>query len=448
MVACQKTLIRGATVLTMAPGSERPAIADVLIEKDVISEIGVNLTSSDAEIVDGNGRIVMPGLVNAHIHSWQSAFRSIAYNWHLLEYLENMHFKLAPHYKPEDIYAGTLAGALNQIACGTTTIGDWSHNSRTTAHVDAGLDALRVSGIRALYMPGVTPSGLKDQRPPSEIPYGRSDLERVLAAPAINRSDSLIKLGMAVTGPHYAPSEIVLADFRLAAEFGLVISMHHSGGPARDPDNWQKLFDEGLFDERTNIVHGNTIPDELLQMLVEKGVSFTITPEVEMGDGHGAPITGRLRDLGALPSLGVDIESSISGEMFSGARIALAYQRMLDHEVRRKLPESAPHTLTSRDALEWVTLGGARALQLEKTVGSLEPGKQADLIMVDTRAINLWPVHDPHTTVLQANPSNIEAVMIAGQWRKQDGHLLHYGLDRLQETLSISSQRILQGAGL
>lgn len=443
-----RTLIRGATVLTMADTASRPEVMDVLVENTRIARLGHNLDAPGAEVVDGHGRLLLPGLVNAHIHSWQSAFRGIACNWNLLEYLGNMHFRLAPHYTAEDIYYGTLWGALNQIACGTTTLADWCHNNTTPEHTDAGLRALEDAGIRALFLPAAPRrAGPDDTRHPADVMFPRSEIERLLQVSALARNDPLIRLGMAVHGGHYSPAEVAIADFRLAKEFGLVISMHHSGGPARNPETWEKLDQEGLLGLNVNIVHGNRIPDDLLGRFVERGVSFTVTPEVEMGDGHGQPITGRLRDLGALPSLGVDIESAISGEMLLVARMALAHQRMLDHDRRQQSPEEiAP--LTARDALAWATLGGARALGLEHEIGSLEPGKQADLVLIDTRAMNLWPVHDPYASALQASLANIEAVMIAGAWQKRHGRLCYGPLDAAQGAISASARRIALASGL
>ena len=443
-----RTLIRGATVISLSSRHSEPAVQDVLIDGDVIAAVGENLEADGADIVEGLGRIVMPGLVNAHMHTWQSAFRGIAYDSDLMEYLQNMHFRVAPRYTPDDIHIGTLAGALNQIACGTTTLADWCHNNQTPAHTDAAVDALQQAGIRAVFLPGavrvVDPANPKH---PTEIGHKRSELDRLVAG-AFADPGGLLTLGMSVYGPQYAPLDVATSEFRMAKELGVIISMHSSGGPSRTPGAWETLAQDDLLGPNVNIVHGNEIPDHLLAMLVEKGVSFTVTPEVEMNCGHGHPITGRLLKAGGMPSFGVDIESAISGDMFTVARTALAHQRMLDHGARKVDPATGPSPLFARDALTWATLGGARALGLEDRIGSLEPGKQADLIVIDARRLNLWPVHDAYATALQSHAANIEAVMIGGQWRKRGGKLLNADEDHLLERLSSSAQRISVAAGL
>ncbi len=442
------TLIRGATVITLSSEPADPTVQDVLVEGETITAIGAHLDAAGADVIDGHGRIVMPGLVNAHMHTWQSAFRGIAYDSDLMEYLQNMHFRVAPRYTPEDMHIGTLAGALNQIACGTTTLADWCHNNRTPAHTDAAVAALQQSGLRAVFLPGaIRPVDPENQKHPTEIGHDRSELDR-LAAGAFPNRGGLLTLGMSVYGPQYAPLDVATSEFRLAKERGMIISMHSSGGPSRTPDAWEKLAQDGLLGPHVNIVHGNEIPDDLLGMLIEHEVSFTITPEVEMNCGHGQPVTGRLLKRGAMPSLGVDIESAISGDMFTVARTALAHQRMLDHSVRKRDPETGPPPLFARDALTWAIRGGARALGLEDKIGSLEVGKQADLVMIDTRCLNLWPVHDAYATALQAHAANIEAVMIAGTWRKRNGKLLQASEDVLLDKLSASARRISVAAGL
>lgn len=429
----KRTVIRGAMIIASPPHEPAPVPCDILIEDSSIAGLGPNLAVGDAEVVDASGRIIIPGLVNAHLHSWQTALRGVAYDWSLIEYVDRMHGRLAARFTPDDIYVGTLAGALNQIACGATTIGDWSHNNRTPEHTDAGVAALVRSGVRAVFLPGP---------PRSAGSHGvqtRAELER-LRAGAFSSSASLLTLGMAVPGPLYSEIEVAEADFDLARDLGLLISMHCSTDVER-PEAWQRLEEKRLLGPHVNIVHGNYIRNELLTRLVDLGVTFTITPEVELGDGHGQPITGRLRALGAAPSLGVDIESAVSGEMLTVARIALAHQRSVEYaDALRGKRASAP--ARAREALAWATIEGARALGLAHRIGSLEVGKQADLVIIDARRLNLWPANDPFATALHASLANIEAVMIGGQWRKRDGRLLFDDLPTVCASLEQSARRI------
>ena len=445
-----RTLIRGAQVVSMAPGQPDAAYADILIEDDRVAAIDPKIDATASEEVDAAGRIVIPGLVNAHMHTWQTALRGVSADWTLLDYFRSMHAGLATRFGPEDVRIGTLAGALNQIACGTTTLGDWCHNNPTPAHTDAAIDGLAASGIRAVFLHG---SPKPDPRPGephfSEVPHPRREIERLLRGPFAARG-GLLSLGMAILGPHYSTTEVALADFRLAREMGLIASMHQGGGPAKSPEGWDEVERAGLIGPHVNIVHGNDLPDDRLRRFVEAGATFTATPEVEMSMGHGHPITGRLLALGTAPSLGVDVESVISGEMLTVARMALAHQRALDHaRIRRETGAmSTKATMTSREALSWVTRRGAEALGLQDRIGHLAPGMQADLVLIDARALNLWPSHDPVSTVLQASLANVEAVMIAGSWRKRAGKLLHPDVDGVRKALERSGRRILSSLGM
>ena len=446
----KRTLVKSATVLTMdaALGNLRPG--DILIEGERIAAVGPRITA-EAEVVDGAPFIIIPGLINAHMHTWQTGLRGIAANWTLLEYFRWVHAGLATRFRPDDIHIATLAGALNQIDCGTTTLVDWCHNNPTPEHTDAAVDALARSGIRAAFFHG---SPKPDPRPGephfSEVPHPRGEVERLLRGRFASR-DQLLTLGLAILGPHYSTLEVVLHDFRLAREMGLVASMHQGGGAAKSPEGWDVLERAGLVGPGINIVHGNDLSHDRLRRFVDSGVSFSVAAENEMSQGHGHPITGRLRALGAAPSLGIDLESVLSGEMLLAARIALGHQRALDNAAYRIAAGAIRETTTIpvREALRWITIEGARMLGLEARIGSITPGKQADLTFIRADALNLWPVHDPSATVImQAGLANIDGVMIAGAWRKRDGKLLGVDAHRLREALAASGVRIARELGV
>jgi cytosine/adenosine deaminase-related metal-dependent hydrolase len=197
---------------------------------------------------------------------------------------------------------------------------------------------------------------------------------------------------------------------------------------------------------RTNVVHGNDLTDRQLARMVEAGVTFSVAPEIELGMGHGFPITRRLRRLGVVPSIGTDVEPVAAGDLLTATRIALSVHRAFDNDehVRTfgRLPDTA--TVTARDALEWITAGGAQMLGMEDRIGTLAPGKQADVIMVRADDLNVAPVHDPIATVLMnANASNVENVMVAGEWKKRGGRLTFPDVDALLRELEASGERIV-----
>lgn len=444
----QRTLVRGGTVITMDAQGDLPR-ADVLVSGDRIVEIAPRIAVDDALVVDATGCIVIPGLVNAHMHTWQTALRGVAANWTLLQYFKNMHAGLATVFTPGDLHIATLVGALNQINCGTTTLVDWCHNNPTPAHNDAAVAALLQSGIRAAFFHGTPkPDPKPGETPFWEQPHPRAEVERLLKAHA---GEPLLSIHAAVLGPHYSTLDVALHDFRMAKELGLIASMHQGGGPARTPDGWERLEEAGLLGEHINIVHGHALSDAQLARFCDLGMSFSAAAESEMSQGHGHPLTGRLRALGRAPSLGVDLESVMSGDMLSQARIALGIQRSLDNVAYREAHGSIPptSTITTREALAWVTIEGARMLQQQDRIGSLVPGKQADLVLVRADTLNMQPVHDPvSAVVMQASLANIESVMVAGQWRKRGGRVLDADIGSLLESLQQSGRKITQAMGI
>lgn len=443
-----RTLIRNATIITMDRQGDLPC-ADLLVQGDAIAAIGPDLSADQAELVDGRGCIVIPGLINAHMHTWQTALRGVAANWTLLEYFQKMHAGLATVFTPDDLHIATLVGALNQLNCGTTTLADWCHNNPTPAHNDAAIQGLLQAGIRAAFFHGTPkPDPKPGERPFWEVPHPRAEVERLLKA---HQGHPLLSVHAAVLGPHYSTLEVALHDFRMVKELGLIGSLHQGGGPARTPDGWERLEAEGLLGPQINIVHGHALSDAQLQRFCALGMSFSAAAESEMSQGHGHPITGRLRQLGHAPSLGVDLESVMSGDMLSQARIALGMQRSLDNAAWREKHGTIPptSTITTREALAWVTVEGARMLGQLDRIGTLAPGKQADLVLIRASDLNMQPVHDAVSSVVfQTSLANIDSVMVAGRWKKRHGQLPGMELGPKLAALQASGRKITAALGL
>jgi len=443
-----RTLIRGATIITMEAQGDLP-VGDILLTGDTISAIAPRLEAADAQQVDATGCIVIPGLINAHMHTWQTALRGLAANWTLLEYFQKMHAGLATVFEPSDLHIATLMGALNQLNCGTTTLVDWCHNNRTPQHNDAAIAGLLESGIRAAFFHGTPkPDPKPGERPFWEAPHPRVEIERLLKA---HQGHPLLSVHAAVLGPHYSTLEVALHDFRMAKDLGIIASLHQGGGPARTPDGWEQLEAAGLLGAQINIVHGHALSDAQLQRFCDLGMSFSAAAENEMSQGHGHPITGRLRAYGKAPSLGVDLESVVSGDMLTQARVALGMQRSLDNLAYREAHGSIPptSTVTTREALSWVTLEGARMLGQAHRIGSLAPGKQADLVLIRADDLNMQPVHDAvNSVVMQTSLANIDSVMVAGRWKKRHGKLLDVDLTPKLLALQASGVKIASALGL
>ncbi|GAB3469418.1 amidohydrolase family protein [Polaromonas eurypsychrophila] len=447
-MSTNQTLIKGATIITMDAQGDL-SVGDILVTGDTLTEIAPRIHADDAQVVDATGHIIIPGLINAHMHTWQTALRGLAANWTLLEYFRKMHAGLATVFTPDDLYIATLMGSLNQLNCGTTTLADWCHNNPTPPHNDAAIAGLLASGIRAAFFHGTPkPDPQPGQKPFWEVPHPRAEIERLLKA---QLGQPLLSIQAAVLGPHYSTLDVAMHDFAMAKDLGLIASLHQGGGPARTPDGWEKLEAAGLLGDHINIVHGHALNDVQLQRFCELGMSFSAAAESEMSQGHGHPLTGRLRAFGRAPSLGVDLESVMSGDMLSQARIALGIQRSLDNVAYRETHGSIPptSTITTREALSWVTVEGARMLKQSHRIGSLAAGKQADLVMIRASDLNMQPVHDPvSSVVMQASLANIDSVMVAGRWKKRHGQLLDVDLPPKLLALRASGGKIMQALAL
>lgn len=428
------TLFRGAHIIAAPRSGDHGSVQSILVEDRKIAALGEEAEAragKAAEVRDMAGQIAIPGMVNAHMHSWQTGLRGIALDWTLMEYLGSVHARVMPVLTPDDVYIGTLAAALNQIEAGVSTLCDWCHANRSPEHTDAALSALQESGIRARFLHAV----------PMGQGHSRETVKALLAHDALAGSDRL-SLGLAIAGPLYCAPAVAEADLALARDLDLVATMHHSGPPQVADEVWYDLIDKGLFGPKVNIVHANMMSDELMKRLVDTGTTFTMTPEVEMSDGHGHPITGRLRALGVVPSIGIDIECATGSSPVVAATVAMAHQRALDAgnvDAKR---------IDRIEALDWITTAGAEALALENRIGRIEVGMQADVTFIDGRSLDLWPNNDPLATVLRSNASHVDTVLIAGEAVKRDKVSTASASTDLMERLAISAERILVDAGL
>jgi cytosine/adenosine deaminase-related metal-dependent hydrolase len=442
----KKILLKGGCLITMDKKIGQIDRGDLLIEGNKIINIAEEIKVDDAEIISAENMILMPGIIDSHIHTWQTGIRGIAGDWTMGQYLRGMHANLATGFKPEDIYLGNLAGALTQINGGVTTLFDWSHNNPTPDHTDAAIDGLIESGIRAVFGHGSPkPDPKEGQKHFSEVPHPASEIKR-LREGRLSQDDALVTLGMCILGPHYSTYDVTHQDILLAREYNLLVSAHMSGGFNRlVPNGVYRMRDDKLLGPKLNIVHGNDLSDDELKILIDGGVKMTITPEVEIQMGFGDPITGRVIKFGGKPSIGVDVESNISGDMFNVMRMALQIQRMIDNK-----PYADAHkpidslSIAPTQALEWATINGAQMMGMEHKIGSLTPGKQADIILIRSDDLNLRPVNDPvNAVVFYANASNIDSVYIAGELKKKNGHLIYKDLSTIMEKLERSGEKIL-----
>ncbi|MET9357261.1 amidohydrolase family protein [Streptomyces sp. NPDC006617] len=417
-MSSQRVLLRQGAVITMDDDLGDFATADVLVEDGVVADVAPDLGDVDAEIIDARGMIVMPGLVDTHRHTWQAALRGIAADWTLGQYMTGLHLGLSALFRPEDTYAGNLLGAVEALDSGITTMLDWSHNVNTPEHSDAAVQGLFESGLRAVFAHG---GGADMYQVPSTVPHD-DDVRRVRDR-YFSSNDQLCTMAMALRGPQFATLDVTESDLRRARELGLPVTLHVGDGEWGRSRPVTRMKERGLLGPDITYVHCNTLADDELQDIADSGGSVSIAPDIEMQMGHGWPATGRLMGVGVRPSLSIDTCVSNSGHMFGTMQMCLATQRAIDNEQPGASDRPAV-TLGSRDVLSFATLDGARACGLDRKVGSLSRGKQADIVLLRADTLSLAPLNNPiGQVVYAAHPGLVDTVLVAGRVVKSGGKL-------------------------
>ena len=447
-------LIQNGTVVSLDPEVGDLEGADVLVEDGEIVEIGHGLTTSasDAEVLDATDHIVLPGFVDSHIHLAQTQVRGIAGNWSLMgEYFEHMLGNITGLYQPEDAYLGGLFGGLEKLYTGTTTVLDWSYPN-TLEHGERAVDALKDAGVRAVYTYG--PPGDDAAKWWYESDVGLpEELVRDLNESKI-RDDDLLSLALGLRGPDFCVDETARRDLELARELDALSSIHMGAAQWTSSEYNPEYQGFGCLSDMlgpdVNIAHGNHFTQEDIQHAIDAGASFSTSPEVEMQMGHGIPVTGKVVEAGGRPAWGVDVCSNVSGDMHTQMRVGLQTHRMLANQPTLEAGEEVTEvSLTARDTLEMATIEGAKALQLDDQVGTLTPGKRADIIMIDASDILTAPAHSPvQTVVFEANPHHIDTVLVDGEVVKRDGELLNPLADEEHDRFVQSGRRLVEEAGI
>ena len=440
----KRVLIRGGHVLTMDRNLGDIHGGDVLIEDDRIAAVGQSLDPGEAEIVEAQDCIVIPGFVDSHRHTWETVIRGIAPDVNLAGYFDVVLDQLAPAYRPEDVYAGNYLGSLEAIDAGVTTILDWSHINNTPEHSDEAIHGLADAGLRAVYCYGNPNTSLADWWYTSTL-EAPDDIRRVRDQ-YFSSDEGLLTLAMGTRGPGFCTREVVRHDWALAREVGAPISVHVGMGPYAGRFSMVAQLNElGLLGADTTYIHCNYLSDDEFKLVAETGGKVSISPTVEMIMGHGTPPTARALEHGLRPSLSIDVVTTVPGDMFTQMRFLFAQARLLAHEAAFAAGnEHDPMLLSSRDVLEFATIEGARVCGLDDRAGSLTPGKQADVVVLRCDHTNTYPVIDPvSTVVLQADTRNVDTVFVAGRALKRDGQLVDADLRRARDLAAASLDYLL-----
>lgn len=420
-----RLLLRSGHVISMDPDIGELPQGDVLIEDGRIAAVEREI-GADAEVLDMAGRIVIPGFVDTHRHTWEASIRGCAPDATLDDYFVDVLDTFAPVYTPEDVYAGNLAGALECLNAGITTLVDWSHINNTPEHPDAAVRALTETGIRAQYAYGSANTSLSDYWFESKIAIPGDDVRRIRST--YFASDSgLLTMALATRGPGFCTNDVVTSEWALARELDIPITVHVAMGRLAGRFGMvRQLHELGLLGSDTTYLHCCHLSEEEWRMVADSGGTVSIAPQVETQMGHGWPPVMKAIEHGLRPSLGIDVVTTVPGDMFTQIRAAFGAERARVNAECWQADVPVPAAmLTARQMLELATVNGAHVAGLEHRTGSLTPGKRADVVALDATALNMAPVHDATAAVtLSADVSNVETVLVDGAVVKRDGKLL------------------------
>lgn len=436
----KRLLVRGGWVVGVDAGTG-VLRADVLINGPRIAAVGPNLNAPGARVIDARDRIVLPGFVDTHRHTWQSAVRHIGADWDLNDYFGKVFFGLGARFRPNDVYAANLLGRMAALDAGVTTMLDWSHIQNSPDHSDAAVQGLRDAGGRSVFAYGWSQLDPAAWIADSVLPVP-ADVARV-RQDLLPDDRGLVTMAMAVRGSEFSTREVTRHDILVARDLGLRMTFHVGSG-----DYGPKyraiagLADDGLLGPDMTFVHASTSSDAELRLIAQAGAGASVSPYLEMVmPGIGLPATGRLLAAGVRPSLSADSETAAPGDPFNQMRAALAAARLIKDNDLQDGPLGRP---SAADVLSMATLDGARTLGMDDRIGSISVGKQADLVLLRDDDLALAPVTNPTAaTIIAGHPGLVDMVLVAGEIVKEHGRLL--GPQDRARKLARSSQRHLLG---
>lgn len=398
-------VVRNAYVMTMDSVLGDLMNADIHVCNGEIIAIGTNLIAPTAENINGQNAIVLPGFIDTHWHLWTALFRSMSGDIKEHGYF-TLSERLGKLYKPKDVYRATQLAIAEALYSGITTVHDFNHNVRTLEYAKASIQALANTGIRARFSYGY----YKDQPPEEATPFDSIiSLQHQMA----NSQNDLLSLGFA--SREVSVYKQYFHDWELARKMSLPIAIHASSS-RNESGEIAQLFKAGLLGKDVLIIHATVATPTEIEQLAESGAAVSLTPFTEMRTGFGFPPIEQLIAANVLVSFGIDT-TALSGnaDMFAIMKIM---QNIGNAQAKSEF------ALLPRRVLELATINGAKAMGIADRVGSLKPGKRADLIMVSIENLNMSIFTDPaHLLVEAAQPSNVDTVVVDGRILKRNGHL-------------------------
>ncbi|HXM00859.1 MAG TPA: amidohydrolase family protein [Rhizomicrobium sp.] len=427
-----RTIFKGGIVVTMDANVPNLANGDVLIEDDRIAAIGASLQADGAEVIDATGHIVMPGLIDAHHHMWLGVMRRMMPDVDdLFAYIDVVANTLGAHYRPLDMFLSTRLTAVASLDAGITTIIDACHSSRSPGHTDAALDALDGAGIRALHMVG---AAMDKKASAAHLPQ---DLERL--ALQWNNGANLVRVGLF--------GQLNLDWWKVARGLDMHILTEFIGDLAK---LGPQFAEKGVLGSHNIFNHCTRVPQETWNLFADAGVNITVNPRSDalFGFDDESFAYQQAIDHGLKPALGIDLDTAFGSDLFGEMHALFGQQRSAMRYRRFRGEANVPKPISVEAVLEAATVNGARAAGLERSIGTLTPGKQADIIMVRTNGVAVFPITNAIGAIVQAvERSDVDTVMVAGEVRKRAGGLVGVDVAKLAAEVTASRDFLLDASG-
>jgi cytosine/adenosine deaminase-related metal-dependent hydrolase len=430
-------LIQGAYILPL-DGTPDIARGNIHVRNGTIAAIGADVQVAGVDVIDAGDKIAIPGFVETHWHLWNTTLKGM-----IRKGAEYFPLKQAfvRHFTPEDFYAANKLALAEAVHSGMTSIHNFSHNTRSPAHVDAELRAFSESGLGGRYS-----YGWIDPIPDAEVQQS-SDIARVKREwfGANSPFQGRVDLGVAVRGPMYTPRSVYEAEIAAARDLGCPVVMH-IGQTRRRYSSCARLRDEGLLDRSMILVHGQVQNERDREAIAAVGASVSVSMQSELRGQEDGDIREQMLQMAAKR---INLCCSVDSN-------ALGVPSMFDNMVTiwnlgipwKGTPSDKLPAFDFRSVLDMGTINGARALGADKRVGSLTVGKQADIVLVNATDLNMTPVGEVDGTLVRhANPSNVDTVIANGKLLKRGGELVGMDLKAIRSNATMSLHRLRQKAG-
>lgn len=403
-------VVTGAHVVTMDPDIGDVPDGDIHVRNGRIIAVGRNLKVG-APRIDGSGMIAMPGLVDTHWHLWTTLFRAMSSSSPETAYFA-LNLANGRRCRPADLYHGARLALVDALNTGVTTVHDWSHNLRSPEHADANLEAHREIGLRGRFSYG-TPQGH-----PGTSLIDLNDIARVKREWFDAGRVPLLRLGLAGRPPGLVPESVFRPEYNATRDLGIPVSYHANSTRAHGAIGMiRQLAEQGMLTPDTQLIHALYTTEAERTAVRESGASVSISPWSELLIGYGVTPVPEMERSGMLLTLSVDTLSLVgSADLWSVLKLTTGlYRGVAEQEL----------AVGTRRVLEMATIDAARSLGLGDLVGSLTPGKRADLILVREHDVATAPVTDvPNTLALTTGAENVDTVIVDGRVRKYRGSLV------------------------